>query len=269
MLRFEMYQPKLFQAIINPDQELRRISPVGARSVAWSHRAKTLAYICAESGTGYHFAQGVESKCGAFSGRLASLTYDGCNRLLGCDLDDGCVVRYHDGVRQSFAERLEGAALKPRAVAVHSCGVLYVSTVSGIFFVMPENFALVKASGNIPMDPYALCLSASEDRLFFADRATGNVGMLDFLPDGTFSRALNLCFASEFPGGFPADIKTDRLGRVYVAAPSAVYIFDKAGLRIGNVRLPSDPSALCFGGEEMDALFIAAADGIYSLNIRY
>jgi gluconolactonase len=60
----------------------------------------------------------------------------------------------------------------------------------------------------------------------------------------------------------------DEDGRLYLAARGGA-IYDKAGELIETVEVPEKWTAnVCFGGKDMQTLFITASSSIYSLKMR-
>lgn len=56
----------------------------------------------------------------------------------------------------------------------------------------------------------------------------------------------------------------DDAGNVYLTS-GAVWVFDKAGKQVAELKVPEGPSNVCFGGKDQKTLFITARTGFYSI----
>jgi gluconolactonase len=57
-------------------------------------------------------------------------------------------------------------------------------------------------------------------------------------------------------------------GRLYLAA-KGVAVYDKAGALIETIEVPEKWTAnVCFGGRDMQTLFITASNGLYAVKMR-
>jgi gluconolactonase len=57
----------------------------------------------------------------------------------------------------------------------------------------------------------------------------------------------------------------DEKGNIYVTGAGAVLVYDAKGTPIATIKVPANPSNLCFAGENKDKLFITARKSIYIL----
>ena len=57
----------------------------------------------------------------------------------------------------------------------------------------------------------------------------------------------------------------DREGNLYVATLAGLQIFDNEGVFTGIVNFPTFPVSVCFGGEDMQTLYVTSYDRIYSI----
>jgi gluconolactonase len=55
---------------------------------------------------------------------------------------------------------------------------------------------------------------------------------------------------------------------VYLSAGRAVQVYDKTGQHIESIAVPEVPSNMCFGGTDMQTLFITARTGFYAVKTR-
>jgi len=56
----------------------------------------------------------------------------------------------------------------------------------------------------------------------------------------------------------------DDAGNVYLTS-GAVWVFDKAGKQVAQLKVPESPSNVCFGGKDQKTLFITARSGLYAI----
>ena len=49
--------------------------------------------------------------------------------------------------------------------------------------------------------------------------------------------------------------------------PSGVSVYDKTGKLIQTIPVPEAPANMCFGGKDMQTLFITARTGFYSVRM--
>lgn len=57
----------------------------------------------------------------------------------------------------------------------------------------------------------------------------------------------------------------DEKGNIYLTTGAGVLIFNAKGQKVAAIKLPHQPSNLCFAGKEKNMLFITARQAIYSL----
>lgn len=60
----------------------------------------------------------------------------------------------------------------------------------------------------------------------------------------------------------------DEKGNIYLTSRGGVYIYDSEGKLIGQIKVPEDPSNVCFAGKERDQLFITARKSVYNLPMK-
>jgi gluconolactonase len=60
-------------------------------------------------------------------------------------------------------------------------------------------------------------------------------------------------------------MKIDALGNLFVCTYAGVQIFNKDGKFVGIIKLPTYPVNCAFGGPDMQTLYIASFNKIYSI----
>lgn len=97
--------------------------------------------------------------------------------------------------------------------------------------------------------------------LFVADMKERKTWKYTIEPDGTLSGKIP--FAPEGSDGMTIDSK----GNIYLTFIK-VHIYNKKGVRIGEIKLPEGPSNICFGGADRKTLFITARSSVYTLRMK-
>jgi gluconolactonase len=57
----------------------------------------------------------------------------------------------------------------------------------------------------------------------------------------------------------------DQEGNLYVATLAGLQIFNSEGVFVGIVNFPTFPVSVCFGGEDMQTLYVTSYNKIYSI----
>lgn len=60
----------------------------------------------------------------------------------------------------------------------------------------------------------------------------------------------------------------DEKGNIYLTTGKGVLIFNAKGQMIGQIKVPHEPSNVCFSGKEKNVLFITARKAIYTLPMK-
>ncbi len=99
--------------------------------------------------------------------------------------------------------------------------------------------------------------------LFVADIDANKTWAYDIQPEGALAGKRLAC-------GMGSDGMTiDADGRFYLTGKEGVYVFDKAGVRLGVIAIPEKWSAnVCIGGPKKDTLFVTASKGFYAVPLK-
>lgn len=97
--------------------------------------------------------------------------------------------------------------------------------------------------------------------LFVADIKERKTWKYTIEPDGTLSN--KTLFAGEGSDGMTVDSK----GNVYLTY-NKVHIYNRKGVKTGEIELPEGPSNVCFGGADRKTLFITARTSVYTLKMK-
>ncbi|MFO7370503.1 MAG: SMP-30/gluconolactonase/LRE family protein [Bacteroidales bacterium] len=97
--------------------------------------------------------------------------------------------------------------------------------------------------------------------LFVADIKERKTWKYTIGPDGTLSN--KTLFAAEGSDGMTVDSN----GNVYLTY-NKVHIYNRKGVKTGEIGLPEGPSNVCFGGADRKTLFITARTSVYTLKMK-
>jgi gluconolactonase len=115
-----------------------------------------------------------------------------------------------------------------------------------------------------------VALSPDEKTLYADDTLGNTIYAYERAPDGTTSHKRAFARLRGIPPGKESvadGMAIDREGRLYVAALTGIQVFDAAGIYLGTITLPNQPSNLAFGGPEKRSLYISARHAIYRLKM--
>jgi len=220
-------------------------------------------------------------------------TVDREARLVTCEHLTRRVTRTeHDGSITIIADRYKGKRLNsPNDVVVKSDGSIWFTDPSyGILMDYEGARATseigachvyrVDASGDISIvaddyvKPNGLAFSPDESKLYIADTGASHtpggpahIRVHDVSADGTLSGGdvLAECSAGLFDG-----FRLDQDGRIWSSAADGVHCLKPDGTLIGKILIPEFVSNVCFGGPNLNRLFICGTTSLYSafLNVN-
>ncbi|MBN8729353.1 MAG: SMP-30/gluconolactonase/LRE family protein [Acidobacteria bacterium] len=104
--------------------------------------------------------------------------------------------------------------------------------------------------------PNGVALSPNQQQLYVADVKTSMVRVFTLAPDGALTNGRD--FAPLRVDG----LKTDESGNVWMAARTAIAVYDAQGRELGSITPPEQPSNCCFG-EGFRGLYITARKSVY------
>ena len=126
-----------------------------------------------------------------------------------------------------------------------------------VYFLSADRKTLKRVTG--PIGPNGVVGTPGGKTLYVA---SGGIKAFDIQPDGSLTNERKFCDGKA--DGMTLDVE----GRLYLAA-KGVAIYDKAGALIETIEVPEKWTAnVCFGGRDMQTLFITASTGLYAVKMR-
>jgi gluconolactonase len=119
--------------------------------------------------------------------------------------------------------------------------------------------------------PNGIGLSPDGQTLYVSDSERAELKAFPLRTDGTVANARTLANLKpwrEGVQGLADGLTVDMQGRVYVAGPGGVWVFDPNGGRLGVIGTPEPPSACTFGGPDGKTLFITARSRVYRIRMK-
>ncbi|MGE5195096.1 MAG: SMP-30/gluconolactonase/LRE family protein [Deltaproteobacteria bacterium] len=209
-------------------------------------------------------------------------------RLISCQHAGRNLVRTEsDGKITVLADKFEGKRFNsPNDVAVRSDGTLWFTDppwgmtgereIPGnwVFKLDPASGAVEPVIKDLAM-PNGIVFSPDESRLYVAD--TGghekfSVPELRKLPAGIHCYEVSkegklgkqLFQIEQGSDGMRVDVK----GNLYTTNGGKVHIFSADGKKLEQIDVPEGPANVCFGGDDLETLFITASTSLYSIRMK-
>jgi gluconolactonase len=132
--------------------------------------------------------------------------------------------------------------------------------VQGVYYVSPEG-KLSRVDGDYKQ-PNGIIGAPDGKTLYVADIGAGKTNVYDIQTDGSLKNRRDFCRMGS------DGMTIDEEGNVYLTLGKAVTIFDKAGKQVARIDVPEGTTNVCFGGKDMQTLFITAGAGFYSIRMR-
>jgi gluconolactonase len=212
-------------------------------------------------------------------GRANGLYFDRQNRLISCSDLDNEIWRFDaNGNHTVIVTDFNGKKLNgPNDLWVHPSGGIYFTDPlyvrdywtrspemqqegQYLYYVAP-GLKSVKRMDTDLEQPNGIIGSPDGKRLYVADIRARKTYVYDILPDG--SLANKKLFTAMGSDGMTMDEK----GNIYLTG-RGVTVFNPAGEQIEQIPVEANWTAnVCFGGKDMQTLFITASQYLYSLRM--
>lgn len=214
------------------------------------------------------------------SGNSNGLTFDHEGRLIACEHGTRRITRQEkDGSMKVLADRYYSKRLNsPNDAVVKSDGSIYFTdppygcppaerelTFQGVYRIKPDGKLELLVKDFV--SPNGLCFSPDEKLLYIADSSDlRHIRRFSVTKEGMLTGGE--VFATVSKDGVPDGIKVDTEGKLYVAGPGGVWIFDTAGKHIDTIPVPETPANINWGDSDRKALYITAKTSIYKVRLR-
>jgi gluconolactonase len=134
-----------------------------------------------------------------------------------------------------------------------------VIDVQGVYYLKPAG-EIVQVINDLEQ-PNGIVGTPDGKILYVADIGAGITWKYVIESDGTLSSKTK--FASSGSDGMTVDSQ----GNVYLTF-GKVLVYNEKGQKIGEIKLPENPSNVCFGGKDRKTLFITAGMSVYTLGMK-
>ena len=125
-----------------------------------------------------------------------------------------------------------------------------------IYFLSADRKTLKRVTG--PIGPNGVVGTPDGKTLYVA---SGGIKAYDIQDDGSLTNERKYCDGKA--DGMTLDVD----GRIYLAA-KGITIYDQTGALVETIQVPEKWAAnVCFGGKDMQTLFITASTGLYSIKM--
>lgn len=217
------------------------------------------------------------------SGRANGLCFDKSGVLWACADDKNelwsiDVTGKNAGKNTIVVKDYQGKLLNgPNDLWFHPSGALYFTDpyykrpywtrgameidVQGVYYLSPDRKTLTRVAGDLKQ-PNGIIGTPDGKTLYVADIGGGKTYSYDMLKDGTLDNKQIFC--AQGSDGMTIDSE----GNVYLTG-RGVTVYDKAGKKVAQISVPQVWTAnVCFGGRDMQSLFITAGPALYSIRTR-
>ena len=221
------------------------------------------------SNSGTHNLNDADLKPG--QGGSNALAYNKSGELLVCQHGNHAIEKWNGTMFHPFINTYNSKPFNsPNDLILHSDGRIYFSDPPyGLkdAKLNPEKFQPLAGvycwkDGNLEMFcdkyqyPNGVCLSPDEQFLFICS----NKPFEKFI---SVYETTNNRFVKTFAEETSDGIECDRAGNVYLSNKDGVIVLDKEGKRLALITLPTVPANVCWGGENMNDLFVTARENIF------
>jgi gluconolactonase len=133
--------------------------------------------------------------------------------------------------------------------------------IQAVYYLKPDHTTIIRVADDL-VQPNGIVGTPDGKTLFVADIGANKTWSYSIEDDGSLKNRKLFCEMGS------DGMTIDSRGDIYLTG-KGVTIFDRNGVKIGNIAVPEEWTAnVCFGGEDMKSLFITASKGLYRLRLR-
>jgi len=130
-----------------------------------------------------------------------------------------------------------------------------------IYYLSSDRKSIITVDDNL-VQPNGIVGTPDGKKLYVADIGDGKTYVYAIQKDATLSNRKIFCEMGS------DGMTVDNQGNVYLTG-NGVHVFDKNGKKIAYIPVPESWTAnVCFGGKNLDILFITAMDSVYGLKMN-
>jgi gluconolactonase len=130
-----------------------------------------------------------------------------------------------------------------------------------VYYLTPDHKRLVRVVSDLKQ-PNGIIGTPDGKTLYVADIGAGKSYVYDIQPDGALANKKLFCTMGS------DGMTIDNEGNVYLTG-KGVTVFDKTGKQIEHIAVAEPWTAnVCFGGKDMQTLFITASKSLYGISTR-
>ena len=212
------------------------------------------------------------------SKKCNGLAFDGSGRLWACQGGEGRVVRIDVKTKEitPVADRMDGGPfLSTNDLALDAHGGAYFTDPAywrhpdsrvneGVYYVDGEGRITRLVEGLLR--PNGILLSPDGATMYLLPMGEKRLIAYDIESPGKLGPARNL---ADLPAGGDG-LTCDTEGVLYLTQPRlrSIVAYSPEGERLGSVKLKRSPSNVCFGGPDLDHLYVTAGDGFYRIKVN-
>jgi gluconolactonase len=213
------------------------------------------------------------------SGRSNGLYFTTDGTLIACadEKNEMWAINVKDKSKKVIINNYKGKRLNaPNDVWVTKKGGMYFSDpfykrkwwthnkseldTEAVYYLAPGAKDIVRVAADFKR-PNGLIGTPDNKTLYIADIGASKTYVYDIKADGSLDNKKLFCNMGS--DGMTIDSK----GNVYLTG-KGVSIFDKAGKKIAHIPIKGWTANICFGGKDMDTLFITATKSLFTLKMK-
>jgi gluconolactonase len=291
MLKIEVFDHK-FHDLIDVSQDMRLLGELGGfvEGPIWSEKEQDLTLNSLGNQKTWRWSETIGFTLMRENTNIANgMAYDAMGRIIVCEQIGYRMARMNRDMTdyQVIASEYNGKAFNsPNDVVVHSSGMIYFTDPTfgrrptrhgrfgrqqqpcqGVYSIHPEGLQVTLATDELD-NPNGLCFSPDETKMYFAESALSQITVMDVLKDGTLGNKKVFARTVRRGPGVPDGIKVDEDGNVWCTAEGGIQVFNPEGKILGLIYTPDASGNLCFGGKEMNILFMGSEFELYAVQTK-
>lgn len=210
------------------------------------------------------------------SGGSNGLMFDKKGRLVACEHVNRRISRTRaDGTIETLADRYKGKRLNsPNDLVIGPEGSVYFTDPrygrrddleqdkEAVYRIAPDGTVTRVAEDTVKCN--GIHISPDGKTLYVADNGNGTMRAYPLAKDGSVGKGRQLC---KLPGR-PDGMTVDAAGNLYATVDAGVHVVRATGKALGTIKTPERPSNCCFGGSDLQTLYITARKSLYRIKLN-